>query len=155
MYGEHLILGGEPSRAVAAIRQALDEANKAGAVPPYYYKSLGWALLAGGESEQATAALSQVSGDESRWKAASPPADADPDQWTAAYFLSRVTQEQYTSHFTQSPNASFPWFYVGQLMEIQGKRDAAVLAYQKAIGLGTHHTRHWAAYRLQSLGQQP
>jgi hypothetical protein len=156
VYGEHLILGGEPSRGVAAIRQALDEANKIGAVPRYYYKSLGWALLAGdGESEQAAAALRNALGDESRWKAASLPADADPDEWTAAYLLSRVTQEQYTSHFSQSASPSFPWFYVGQLMEIQGKRDAAVLAYQTAIGLGTHHTRHWAAYRLQSLGEQP
>ena len=81
-------------------------------------------------------------------------ADADPDEWTAAYLLSHVTQEQYTAHFNQSPNASFPWFYVGQLMEIQGKLDAAVLAYQKAMSLGSHHTRHWAAYRLQSLSQQ-
>jgi hypothetical protein len=125
-------------------------------VPRYYYKSLGWALLAGGgESEQATAALRNALGDESRWKAASLPADADPDEWTAAYLLSRVTQEQYTSRFSQSPNASFPWFYVGQLMEIQGKRDAAALAYQKATGLGTHHTRYWAAYRLQNLSQHP
>ena len=100
-----------------------------------------------------TAALSQVAGDESRWKAASPPADADPDEWTAAYFLSRVTREQYTSHFSQSATPSFPWFYVGQLMEIQGKPDAAELAYQKAADLGAHHTRHWAAYRLQSLNQ--
>jgi hypothetical protein len=38
-------------------------------------------------------------------------------------------------------------------MEIQGKPGAAALAYEKAVGLGTHHTRHWAAYRLQSLGQ--
>ena len=154
VHGEHLILGGEPSRAVDAIRQALDEASKAGSVPTYFYKSLGWALLACGESDHATAALSQVSGDESRWKAPSLPADADadPDAWTAAYLLSRVSEEQYTSHFAQTPNASFPWFYVGQLMEIQGKRDAAVLAYQKAVGLGTHHTRHWAAYRLESLG---
>jgi tetratricopeptide (TPR) repeat protein len=154
VYGEHLILGGEPSRAAAAIRQALDEANKAGTVPRYYYKSLGWALLAaGGESEQAAAALRNALGDESRWKAASPPADADPDEWTAAYLLSRVTQEQYTSRFSQSPNASFPWFYVGQLMEIQTKPQDAAAAYQKAAGSGTHHTRHWAAYRLQKLTQ--
>jgi hypothetical protein len=155
VHGEHLILGGEPSRAAAAIRQALHEAKRTGALQPYYYKSLGWALLACGESEQAAVALSQALGDESHWKAASPPADADPDQWTAAYLLSRVTQEQYTSRFSQSLNASYPWFYVGQLMEIQGKREAAVLAYQKATGLGTHHTRHWAAYRLERLDEQP
>jgi hypothetical protein len=152
VYGEHLILGGEPTRAAAAIRQALDDTSRTGApVPRYFYKSLGWALLACGESEQAMAASSQVLGDESRWKTASPPANADPDEWTSAYLLSRVTQEQYTARFSQSANASFPWFYVGQLMEIQGKRDAAVLAYQNAVGLGTHHTRHWAAYRLQGL----
>ena len=130
MYGEHLILGGEPSRAAAAIRQALDEANKTGAVQPYYYKSLGWALLAGGESEQATAALSKVARRRESLEGRLASSRRRSRQWTAAYFLSRVTQEQYTSHFSQSPNASFPWFYVGQLMEIQGKRDAAVLAYQ-------------------------
>ena len=155
VYGEHLILGGEPSRAVTAIRQALEEAKKIGAAPPYYYKSLGWALLACGESEQAAAALSQALGDESRWEAASLPADADPDQWTAAYLLSRVTQDQYTSHFTQSAYPSFPWFYVGQLMESQRKREVAELAYRKATSLGAHHTRHWAAYRMQSLSKQP
>jgi hypothetical protein len=108
-------------------------------------------LLACGESEQATAALTQALGEESRWR--SPPADADSDAWTAAYLLSRVSQEQYVAHFSQTPNSSFPWFYVGQRMEIQGKPGAAALAYEKAVGLGTHHTRHWAAYRLQSLGQ--
>jgi WD40 repeat protein len=154
VYGEHLILGGEPSRAVISLRQALDEANKSGAAPPYYYKSLGWALLACGESEQATAALSHALGEEARWGAASPPADADPDQWTAAYLLSRVSQEQFTSRFSQSAYPSFPWFYVGQLSEIQGKPDAARLAYAKAMTLGSHHTRHWAAYRLQLLRRQ-
>jgi WD40 repeat protein/serine/threonine protein kinase/tetratricopeptide (TPR) repeat protein len=151
IYGEHLILGGEPARAAGALRQALDEASKAGAAPSYYYKSLGWALLACGESEQATTALSRALGDERRWTGASPPADADSDAWTAAYLLSRVTQQHYIAHFSQTPNASFPLFYVGQLMEIQGKREAAVAAYQKATDSGTHHTRHWAAYRLQNL----
>jgi len=66
-----------------------------------------------------------------------------------------VTQEQYTSHFSQSVSPSFPWFYVGQLMESQGKREVAELAYRKATSLGAHHTRHWAAYRMQSLSKQP
>jgi hypothetical protein len=69
----------------------------------------------------------------------------------AALLSSRITQEQYTTRWSDPAAACFSWFYVGQLMEIQGKRAEAIAAYQKAVALGAHQTANWAAYRLQSL----
>ncbi|HTL30427.1 MAG TPA: WD40 repeat domain-containing protein, partial [Tepidisphaeraceae bacterium] len=152
IYGEHLILAGKPQRAAAAIRQAINELSKQGAVPSFYYKSLGWALLACGQSEQATAALCVALRDEKGWTSSTQPADADRDQWIAALLSSRITQQQYTARWSDPAAACFSWFYVGQLMEIQGKRAAAIAAYQKAVSSGAHQTGNWAAYRLQLLG---
>jgi tetratricopeptide (TPR) repeat protein len=151
IYGEHLILAGQSKRATAAIRRAIEEISKQGAVPSYYYKSLGWALLASRQPDEAIAALRIALGDENRWTSSTQPAEADRDQWMAALLSSRIGQEQYTARWSEPAAACFSSFYVGQLSEIQGRRADAIAAYQKAVAVGTHQTANWAAYRLQTL----
>ena len=137
-------------------QQAID----AGGQDHWYYKSLGWALAGAGRSDEAKAAFTKsLEGFES-WSP-EPPANADIDRWTAAYFLDLVTQEQYTQRWRNDEKfACFVWFYVGQRAEIDGRVDDAIAAYENAVELGqlpsAHHTANFAAYRLRVLtGEEP
>ena len=90
----------------------------------------------------------------------SQPEKAYVGHWTAAYFLDKVTQEQYAMQYQTHPTlgerfACYPWFYIGQRKEIEGRRDEAIAAYRKSVELGklpdAHFIHNWSAYRLGRL----
>jgi predicted TPR repeat methyltransferase len=82
-------------------------------------------------------------------------AKADVDAWTAAYFLDRVTEEQYTQRWDATNFAAMTWFYVGSRSEVEGRADAARAAYRKSFALaapvGGNLAGNWAGYRLDLL----
>jgi WD40 repeat protein len=142
IHGEYLILGDEPENAVASIQQALDK----GCPELYGLKSLGWALLSCGRSDEAREAFRRVPKS----------TRSTHDGVTVGYFLDEYTEAQYASQYENSSyHVCFPWFYVGQRMEIEGKRDRAIAAYRKCAGFGrypnVHYISNWAAYRLKVL----
>jgi serine/threonine protein kinase/tetratricopeptide (TPR) repeat protein len=153
--GDHLILGGDYERAVTVLRQAVERGGNA----PYYYKSLGWALLACGRKEEARAAFEKaLEGVRVRTSAALLDMCFDPT--TAAYFLDLLSEHEYTGRwkdimFQGARYAPAPWFYVGCRRELEGRRTEARAAYQTSVALGrapnAHHTANWAAYRLTRL----
>jgi tetratricopeptide (TPR) repeat protein len=158
VYAEYLLIGGETVRAVHGIQEAI----AAGGREHWYQKSLGWALRSEGRTEAAEAAFKSVLAGMEDWS--SPPSKADPDHWTAAYFLDLVTAEQYAERWRNDARfkekfACFPWFYIGQRMEIEGRREGAVEAYRKSVELGTlpdaHYIHHWSAYRLHVVTGEP
>ncbi|HEY7116283.1 MAG TPA: tetratricopeptide repeat protein, partial [Tepidisphaeraceae bacterium] len=160
VYGEYLVLGGEPDKAASAIRRAISEVDAKGKVPAFYYKSLGWALWAGGNRDQALAAFARaLPANSTGTRPTTQPAGADPDEWTTAYFLDRITQEQFTTRWNSTNAAAMAWFYVGHRMELSGQRDAAIAAYRKSMEAAGaapgQQTANWATYRLQVLTGHP
>ncbi len=153
--GEYLLLGEQADAAAAAIQTAIDE----GSGEHFYFKSLGWALLKAGRREEARKQFGHAGALlEKRLTQAN--ARSDPDYWTCEYFLDRVTTEQYVERWRNDPKfkqkfACFPWFYIGQRMEIEGKREEAIAAYRKSVELGklpdAHYIHNWSAYRLGVL----
>lgn len=154
IYGEYLGLGGDYERAAAVVQQAIG----AGGREASFYKSLGWALLGCGRVAEARAAFEQAVPVGRR--------DPDllarqcPDPTTAAYFLDLISETAYTAHWADivllgTRYAPFPWFYVGLRQELAGDLAAARAAYGRCVELGqqpqSHHTAHWAAYRLERL----
>jgi tetratricopeptide (TPR) repeat protein len=153
--GEYSILGGKAEAGAELIQQAV----ALGGRNHFYFKSLGWALLSAGRHEEAAAAFTQALAGQEEWPPGTP-AEADPDHWTAAYFLDRVNEQQYTDRWRKDARngekfACFPWFYVGQRREIEGKTTEAAAAYRKSVELGrlpdAHYASNWAAYRLKML----
>jgi hypothetical protein len=149
--GEYLLLGGQKERAVAGIEKAIERGGK----DRFYYKSLGWAQLCAGHVAEAKQSFQTAVKGMGDW---SDKAVIEPniDGWTAAYFLDLVTQQEYTDRWQKDENhAGFPWFYVGQRMEIEGNKDRAIEAYRKSVDLGkrkgAHYIRNWSAYRLGVL----
>jgi serine/threonine protein kinase/Tfp pilus assembly protein PilF len=155
VYGEYLVLGGEAQKGAGAIRRAIDEAAAKGKVPPFYYKSLGWALLSGGHRDEAAEAFGKALPAAIAGRPATQPAGADPDEWTAAYFLDRISQEQFTARWGQTKAAALAWFYVGHRLEIEGHPEDAMAAYRKSVApaasAGGQQSGNWAAYRLDVL----
>lgn len=152
--GEYLLLGGHADRAVKCIESAI----RAGGCENWYDKSLGLARLWAGRPEDARRAFARAAGNANSWKT-KPVASASIDAWTAAYFLDWVSQAEYADCVKKlslgDSMACFPWFYIGQRMEIEGKRDEAIAAYRKSVDLGErsggHYIRYWSAYRLDVL----
>jgi len=149
--GEYRILGGDAEGAAKAIEAAI----RRGGGENWYQKSLGWALLQAGRPAEAKQAFAKAAGNAGAWKRR-PVVNASPDAWTAAYFLDLVSEAEYTNNQARDASyACFPWFYVGQRMEIEGERDKAIAAYRKSVELGersgAHYVRHWSAYRLRVL----
>ena len=127
----------------------------------FYPKDLGWALLACGRQEEARAAFKNVLRNHPDWSNG-PPATADVDHWTAAYCLGLLAEQQYAECWRTDPDpeaeqhmAGFPWFHIGQLREIEGKREEAIAAYRKSVATGSVQDAHWtanfAAYRVGIL----
>lgn len=126
-------MAGDPQSAEVAIRTVFQK----GKVRYYFYKSLGWCLLAQHKSEDARKAFEEVLKDRRREDGTYNLEKANPDQITAAYFLDAVTEQAYIAHLASDKRlACFPWFYVAQRREIEGNRDAAVKAYERCIELG-------------------
>jgi len=150
-FSELLILGGQCSKAVENARQTIDK----GAKHPCFFKSLGCALLACGKRDEAEASFKLALAYLESWRPTLP-LEADPDEWTAAYFLDLVPEQAYTDRWLMDDKfACFPWFYIAQRMEIEGKKEAAIEAYKKSVELGklpdAHHIRFWSEYRLGVL----
>jgi serine/threonine protein kinase/Tfp pilus assembly protein PilF len=158
IYGEYLVLGGDAEKGAGVIRRAIDEAGIKGKVPLFYHKSLGWALLASGRREEAASAFRRAlpsSAGTHPTTTTTQPAGADPDEWTAAYFIDQITQEQFTSKWDQTKLAAMVWFYVGHRAEMEGRLDAAMDGYRKSVALaaavGGNQSGNWAAYRMEVL----
>lgn len=152
IYADYLLLANRPERAVPVLRQAID----AGGGTACYHKSLALALLACGESAEAKSELDKAL---VQWKEAGEP-PLGPDEWTAAYFADRITQDQFVRRWQNRAMCvghlgCLPWFYVGWRMELEGKPHDARAAYEKAVQAGRvpnpHLTANWAAYRLSLL----
>jgi hypothetical protein len=155
--GEFLIVGGKADRAVGFIELAL----RSGGAEHYYAKSLGWALLGCARTDEARAALQQTLKCYPDWSNG-PPANADFDHWTAAYYLGWVTEQQFVERWCHGPDprengrfACASWFVVGQLKEAQDGREAAIAAYRNSVAADNSPDAHWtgkfAAYRLGIL----
>jgi len=156
VHGEILLVGNEPQRALKQIRRAIDSGGNL----HYYYKSLGWALYVLGERDAAKEAFQQTLKSIGRFIDARE--SADPDHWTAAYFLDQIGEDEYASRWRKDNRygetfACFPWFYIGLRAEADGRKSDAVRAYRKCVELGhlpdAHHNSNLAAYRLQVLGE--
>jgi hypothetical protein len=148
------LVAGNPQAAEAAILAAIqrDEAKH------YFYKSLGWCLLAQHKDVEARRAfeetLKELRNDDGTYDLQ----EADPDHLAAAYFLDLIPESEYVEKMAGDPKlACFPWFYVAQRREIEGKRDAAVAAYERCVEKGTdetaHNVRALAQWRLQQLNK--
>jgi len=157
IYADYLILGDQAGRAIPVIRKAIE----AGGNTPCFNKSLGLALLHCGRIEEARAAFARAVASDSSVPEAGPFKSSNADTWTAAYFLDRITVDEFTQRWLDRAIClgnlgCLPWFYIGFRLEIEGKPDEARSAYLKALEAGRvpnpHLTANWAAYRLNLLG---
>ena len=139
-YAEYLILGGDPKTAVTVIQRAIDK----GGSHAWFYKSLIWALLSSGRTKEAERVFDTQMH-----------LPGEFDDYAAACLLNRISAEELAKGYSDSYMNCFPWFYVGQRKEIEGKRDEAIAAYRKCMGFGrypnVHWVSNWAAYRLEVL----
>ncbi|HOW19385.1 MAG TPA: hypothetical protein PLC79_10130, partial [Phycisphaerae bacterium] len=136
--GEYRIVGGDAVGAIKAIEQGI----RRGGCENWYQKSLGLARLRAGQVSEARRAFARAAGDADAWRRR-PVANGSLDAWTAAYFLDLVSQAEYTNNTARDDRyACFPWFYVGQRMEIEGERDKAIAAYRKSVELGERSGAH-------------
>ncbi len=154
IYADFLILGNEGARALPIIERAIKADGKTAS----YYKVQGVALLQCGRTADAKAAFERALTIQTG--AETPLQRANIDEWTAAYFLGRTTATEFTERWQKSALcvgevASFPWYYVGLRMELEGKPAEACEAYRTAMKVHCvsrpHHTINWAAYRLGIL----
>ena len=154
--GELRVLAGKPAAAEAAIRAAI----RTDSTKPFFYKSLGWCLLANGKTEDARKAFEKVLNDRRRKQDGTYDLDtADPAQLTAAYFMDLIPEQQYVEHFDSvKSRACIPWFYIAQAREIKGQNENAIKAYERCVELGTSDNPHlrqvWAEWKLQQLRER-
>jgi tetratricopeptide (TPR) repeat protein len=154
--GELRLIAGKADSAEAAIRAAIDRGN----ATPCFYKSLGWCLLTLGNADEAKQAFQEALKNRRRSDGSYNLENADPDQMAAAYFLDLISEQQFVEHLANDERlACFPWFYVGQRREIEGKPEAAIAAYQQSIDSVKDETapsvRSLARWRLEKLRQAP
>jgi WD40 repeat protein len=146
LMGEWLILGGEYEKAVNVLETAIARGGSG-----YFYKSYGWALWAAGRRDEAADAFEKaIDGADL--------AKAGLDAWAAAYFLGRVSEDEFVERSAKDPQLkeAFAWFYIGQRREKERSIGDAVDAYQLTLDAAKSHqikrpVTHWAAYRLEQL----
>ena len=132
--GELRLVAGRLDLAEVAIRAAIER----GGIANYYQKSLGWCLLAQGKDGEARKAFHEALKDLRRDDGTYDLEKADSDQLTAAYFLNIISEREYVTRVTVDTKFGyFPWFYVGQRREIEGKKAAAIEAYKRCVESGT------------------
>ncbi len=153
--GELQLIAGHADSAEAVIRSSMQRWEPR--CP--YYKSLGWCLLSQGKSDDARQAFQAALKDRRKRDNTFDLEQADPDQMTAAYFLDLISEQRYVQHFQDNETfACFPWFYVAQRCEIEGKPEAATKAYESCLGAG--HKRDFvrilalAEWRLGKLRKE-
>jgi WD40 repeat protein len=146
LLGEWLILGDEYDKGAKVIETAI-----ARGATGYFYKSYGWALWAAGRSDEAADAFEKaIDGADL--------AKANLDAWAAAYFLGRVSEDEFVERSAKDPQLkeAFAWFYIGQRREKERSTADAIDAYQMCLDASKKHAikrpvTNWAAYRLDQL----
>ena len=149
-FGELCQLGGNSKKAESGLREAISRAEKPA---DYYFKSLGLSLLAQGKTKEARQAFQDALKDQRRDDGKYDLEKASPDGLTVAYFLDLISEEQYVNRLANDEKlACFPWFFIGQRREIEGKRDAAIKAYERCVDLDKgdypHSVRVLAEWKL-------
>ncbi len=140
----------------AAAERAYRSAITGGETRLFIHKGLGLCLLAQRKADESKKAFEQALHDRPRDGEGFNLKGANPDEMTAAYFLDLITEDRYVEHLAHDQRfACFPWFYVGQRREIEGKQDAAISAYERCIELGedgtAHPVRSLARWRLANI----
>lgn|GEM_PF-1504706 len=157
-WGEAMIVGGNPGRAVELLRKAVEKGGEGAG----YQKSLGWALLQAGRKEEAKVVLEAALAGFEDWPATSD--KASPDHWTAAFLLGKVPEDEYTRRYNRVSMLGYrldclPWFYVGQRREMEGHREEAITAYRACVELGqlpnAYPIWRWANQRIEILSSLP
>ncbi|UCG17077.1 MAG: serine/threonine protein kinase, partial [Phycisphaerales bacterium] len=151
--GLFLTIGNDADRGAAAIQKGIDTEDEADRFM-WQYRELGVALWSAGQWTQARDAFEKViAGCEDTWPTLPP--DARCNECTVAYLLGLITDEQYVSDCCGGSASAFPWRFVAQRMEIEGRIDEAIGAYEKALELWGPETELWklnaTLYRLQVL----
>jgi hypothetical protein len=81
--------------------------------------------------------------------------DAGYVDYVSAYFLDLISEEEFVATTEDhKEQACYPWFYVGQRRELEGKPEAAIAAYQRSVELGgetAEKTWALAKWRLAEL----
>ncbi|HOW74077.1 MAG TPA: protein kinase [Phycisphaerae bacterium] len=153
---EYRLLGDNANGAIDALREACQREPEENVERQLV---VGWALLHSGRPDEAKAVLEKTVAALGPWSPM-PPKKAYVGHWKAAYFLGLVSAEQYASNYRnhvglKEAYACYPWFYIGQRMEIEGRREEAIAAYRTSVELGklpdAHFIHNWSAYRLGIL----
>jgi tetratricopeptide (TPR) repeat protein len=150
--GELRLLAGSREAAEAAIRAAIERDDAMHS----FQNSLGWCLLSRGKNKTAKHAFKKALEECQREDGTYDLETASPDHMTAAYFLDLVPEQQYVEHFAGDKRlACFPWFYIAQRREIEGKMPEAIKANERSVSLRAdddgHPTSALADWRLRKL----
>jgi tetratricopeptide (TPR) repeat protein len=154
--GELRLLAGQTQAAEAAIRASIQKDGE----KDYFQKSLGWCLLAQGKADEARQAFQESIKGLKRDDGTYDLENANPDHMTAAYFLDLVTEQAFIEKYASNTRfACFPWFYIAQRREINGKMEDALKAYERCVELGggdnSHTVKSLAQWRLAKMASQP
>lgn len=152
--GEYQLVKGNPGVAVELVEKAIAK----GGARQEYLKSHGWALLRAGRPAEAEAAFKSALGGFEEWS--QPPRAANPDHWTAAYFLGRIDSAAFVKRWEIDAEfgrrlACLPWFYIGQRREMEGRLPEAREAYRASVEYGQAPNAYpiwrWSQQRLGAL----
>jgi serine/threonine protein kinase/tetratricopeptide (TPR) repeat protein len=153
--GRLLTISGDPGRGADAIQKAI-EMERVDLNVETMHTTLGLALAHAGRHDEARRAFE---------KAIIPrvwPTRRERGRraWTAAYFLDEISQEQYLDSRLGTIKAHGRFMHVGERMEIEGRINDAIRAYQSAVenqntaessGKYVPRGMQLAAYRLAVL----
>lgn len=150
--GELRLAAGDAKSAESAICVALQKEQS----KHFYYKTLGWCLFTQGRLDEAHQAFKETLKALRRDEGTYNWDQADQDHMTAAYFLDLVKEQDYAGRFaSDKQRACFPWFYIGQRRENEGKTEAAIEAYKRCVELASDDVpgsvQVLAAFRLRKL----
>jgi serine/threonine protein kinase len=153
--GDLRLLAGDPESAEAAFRAGMEGVDVLPAGP---YWRLGLALLAQGKSKEATDAFREALTTYRQVDGTYMLDAADLDEITAAYFLDVISQENFVAAFQDKKvEASIPWFFIGQRMELEGDRESAIAAYKRSVEFEDETNQSWnhrlSRWRLVELGE--
>jgi tetratricopeptide (TPR) repeat protein len=126
------ILADKPESAEPIIRAAIQQ----GEGQVYFYKSLGWCLLAQGKTREMKEAFAHSLGNRLHKDGSVDLDKAEPDVVISAFLFDRLSEEQFTSKFVETKYpACMPWFYIGQRREMAGNKQGAIEAYKRCAEL--------------------
>jgi hypothetical protein len=157
MYGELCLLDDDRTWAIDSIRRAIN----AGGREPRYHRLMGVTLLWAGRRDEARAEF-RAALDAGGWTPA-PPAAADVDAWTAAFYLGLLSSDQYHNAWPRD-NPRFRgceaglWLSEGMQLEAEGDIARAISAYQGSVASRregpAEESVNCALYRLKVLAER-